>query len=73
MIKSGREAGDDGRGNVHRFSHATAYLVTRTDRGLNILWRQGLLIDSEKSESSKGLVEKEIERRMKRRSQAPKG
>jgi len=61
----------DAGGNVHKavLSHATACLVIKEDRGLKVLWRQVMVIaTSEKSDSSKASIEKEIEKRMKARS-----
>jgi hypothetical protein len=60
----------DPAGNVHTamLSQATAYLVIKGDGGLKVLWKQVMLIaSSEKSEGSKELIEKEMEKRMKAR------
>jgi hypothetical protein len=65
----------DAAGNVHRglFSRATAYILTKGDGRLEMLWRQELVIASgENREISKALIEKELEKRMKARARAQK-
>jgi hypothetical protein len=62
----------DARGVAHMLSPVTVYVATRADQGLKVLWRQNLLMDTEKSGTSRGLIEKEFEKRLKARSQTPK-
>lgn len=51
---------------VHSFPPITAFLVSKKNDGLEVLWKQVLLTNPE-SESEKGRIEGEIEKRMKAR------
>jgi hypothetical protein len=61
----------DPSGTLHRGSYATAYIVAREGQGLKVLSKQRIII-TDRSESSIDLIEKEIEKRMKARSQPRK-
>jgi hypothetical protein len=58
----------DRTGDTHSFSPATAYLTTRDDEGLKVLWLKHLLLSKGKPEAPEGQIEKEIERRLKARA-----
>jgi hypothetical protein len=58
----------DGGRPIHSFFPATAYLTTRDDQGLKVLWEQLLMLSKEKPEAPEGRIEKEIERRLKARA-----
>jgi hypothetical protein len=49
---------------VHSFPPVTVFLVSRKNDGLEVLWKQILLTNPE-SQSEKGQIEREIEKRMK--------
>lgn len=55
---------------VHSFPPITVFLVNKKNNGLEVLWKQVLLTNPEsesETESKKGRIEKEIEKRMKAR------
>lgn len=61
-------------GKGHTFLLETAYLVMQKGNALVVLWRQGILTDPDKGDSAKaeafkGPIEREVEKRMKARSQ----
>jgi hypothetical protein len=58
---------DERSGRTRDVFAATAHLVTKEAEGLKVLWQKSLMLSSEKLEGSGGLIEKEIEKRMKAR------
>ena len=55
-------------GMVHNFPPITVFLVSPQSNGLEVLWKQVFLTRPVASQTAKGRIEKEVEKRMKARS-----
>jgi hypothetical protein len=55
----------DQSGTTHTLFQATAYLTTKDDEGLKVLWLKRLALSKQKPKAQEGQIEKEIARRLK--------